>query len=156
MLGHKIDSPYPSRQRRVTFPLHPVIPKNIPLAMASFRASVRILLTLPWNLRPSCALALYACTVRKAESDSVAILIEWKKFVWMKWRQRFYLMGSIPLSFLQRLPESDWKAFSSSDHTRPANYMKVWNNTTELRRRTAPNETGGTTASINIVRVGET
>jgi hypothetical protein len=65
-------SPYPSKANIVTLPLQPVLPKKIALAVASFFASERTLLTFSLNLYSSGGYALNAWTVRRAESASFA------------------------------------------------------------------------------------
>ena len=54
------------------FPLQAVLPKKIPLALASRRASSSTLLIFVWNFSRSCGRALKAWTVRSAASDSCA------------------------------------------------------------------------------------
>lgn len=59
-------------------------------------------------------------------------------------------------SFLPSIPEFCWTIFSGSDHRKPSEVIKIMYESMEgERERTAPSETGGTTASIKSVRVGE-
>lgn len=57
------------------FPLQPVLPKKIPLALASRRASSSTVLIFVWNFSRSCGRALKAWTVRSAASDSCATYV---------------------------------------------------------------------------------
>lgn len=58
------------------FPLQAVLPKKIPLALASRRASSSTLPIFVWNFSRSCGRALKAWTVRSAASDSCATYIQ--------------------------------------------------------------------------------
>ena len=73
----------------MTFPLQPVAPKKMPLAMASLRASDRTVPTLSWNLPSSCLLALNACTVRSAESASCATFVMSPRASWVRLESSF-------------------------------------------------------------------
>ena len=59
-----------------------------------------------------------------------------------------------PWSFLQQLLGSDWTAFSGTAHRRPGEGSTACL-CTYLEIHTAPRDTGGTTANINIVKCGE-
>ncbi len=58
--GQFVRSTYRNQATRATFPLQPVARKKIPLAIASFRASVRTVPTFSWNLASSCLAELNA------------------------------------------------------------------------------------------------
>lgn len=84
----------------VTFPLQPVLPKNIPLAIASFLPRVTTLATFSLNFLSSWAKASKAWTVRRADNDSVAILMHTQHMVSLNYDRQNYL-SHITYSFLR-------------------------------------------------------
>ena len=137
----------------MTLPLHPVLPKKIPLAIASLRANTRTSSTFSWNFRSSSLFALEACTVRKAESDSCAT-----SNPTLELQARGTSTNEVPWSFHLELPVSYSIGVLSIGHKRPESIFphiskRMWEFLGMLL--TAPSETGGTTANISIVSCGE-